>query len=167
MISLIAALDEHKGIGYQNSLPWHIPEDLKRFKRLTTGKNIIMGRVTYDSIGKALPKRKNFVLSFSKNLKLPDANIINKSDQLYSVINQSKTAETFVIGGSSIYKMFLPFASKLYLTFIKGAFKCDRVFPDFDDNDFDIIEEEKQFKTTPHWHFKILRRKTSPPKIIF
>lgn len=128
-ISIIAALQKDRGLGFGGTqLLWRIPEDLKRFKKLTTGHSIIMGRTTYNSIGKPLPDRKNIVLSRDKNLKIEGAHVANT---LKEAIELADEGEIFVIGGAQIYKLALPFADKLYLTLIDGQKKADAFFPDY------------------------------------
>lgn len=133
MISIIAAIDEKRGIGKNGQLPWHISEDLKRFKEITSGHTVIMGRKTFESIGKPLPNRKNIVIS--RNLLLPDISIyqakdINVANSLDEALGIAK-GEVFIIGGGQVYAEAITKADKLYLTQVEGDFNCDTFFPDY------------------------------------
>ncbi|MEE3003438.1 MAG: dihydrofolate reductase, partial [Pseudomonadota bacterium] len=113
-ISIIAAMAKNKVIGKNNKLPWHLSEDLKNFKILTTGKPIVMGRKTYESIGKPLPQRRNIVLTRNTKLKIDGCEVMSSKDQLLKELQEEK--EIMVIGGSEIYQMFLPEATTIHLT---------------------------------------------------
>ena len=127
-ISIIVAMSNNRVIGKDNKMPWHLSDDLKNFKKITTGKTIIMGRLTYDSIGKALPNRKNIVLS--RNLK--DSNVLISSN-LKEVLNSTKNnEEVFIIGGENLYSQVINIANKLYLTTIDANIDGDKYFPDLD-----------------------------------
>lgn len=126
MINLIAAVGRNYELGLSNRLIWNIPEDLKYFKEMTTGKTVVMGRKTFESIGKALPNRNNIVLT-RKDIKIDGVNIVNNYEE---VLNTNE--ETFIIGGESIYKLFLPFADNIYLTEIDQSSEADSYFPSFD-----------------------------------
>ena len=116
MLSIIVAVANNNVIGKDNKLIWHLPEDLKRFKALTTGHTIIMGRKTFESLGRVLPNRKHIVLCNDVNLNIENENVEVLSDisMLEKYINSAE--ENFVIGGATIYKLLLPKASKLYIT---------------------------------------------------
>ena len=132
MFSIIVALDENNGIGKNNKLLAHLPNDLKWFKKQTLGHTIIMGRHTYESLPNgALPGRRNIVLS--KIIKeLPGVIVVSSLDELHQIIEDDE--ENFVIGGGQIYKLFLPLASKLYITRIHHIFEADVFFPEIDFN---------------------------------
>lgn len=132
IISLIVAADENNGIGKDNQLPWHLPADLKHFKNLTSGHTIIMGRKTYDSIGKALPNRRNMVISRTPGLRIPDAEVFSSLEQALGACRQdqqskpeSDAQEIFIIGGAEIFKQAFPLADILYLTRIHADFEAD------------------------------------------
>lgn len=125
-LSIIVATAANGGIGKDNKLPWHLPEDLKYFKRLTTGHPVIMGRKTFESMGKALPNRRNIVISHKKDLSYPDAEVVNS---LESAVSLCGGVETFVIGGAEIFKLALPVVSTLYITEIHSNFEADTFFP--------------------------------------
>ncbi len=136
-IALIVALDEKNGIGKNNDLLCHLPNDLKRFKSLTLNHNIVMGRKTFESLPfGALPKRKNIVLTSNKAYKAKDIVLANSPDEIMEICkNQDKI---FIIGGASIYKMFIDKATHLYITRIHHTFDADTFFPDFDESKWQI-----------------------------
>jgi len=114
-IALVAAMDRHRVIGLKNELPWHLPDDLKRFKELTTGHAILMGRKTWESIGRPLPKRRNIVLSRQEDLNLPDGvQQVQSPEEALDVV--AGEGMLFVIGGGEVYAQFLPLADELFLT---------------------------------------------------
>lgn len=128
MLSIIAGIGDNRELGKNNTLLWHIPEDMKRFKTLTTGHTVIMGRKTYESIGKPLPNRTNIVITSEKEFLAPGCIITHSLDE---AIQKSHDTETFIIGGASVYAQALPIADKLYLTKVKGTFDADTFFPDY------------------------------------
>src|SRR5690625_1798275 len=108
MISLLVAMDRNRVIGFENDLPWHIPNDLKFFKQKTTGHVIVMGRKTYDSIGKPLPNRRNVVLT-RKQINVPEeVEVIHHLDEIYEWNEQNRSEELFLIGGGDIFRQVLP-----------------------------------------------------------
>ena len=146
MLSIIVAVAKNNVIGKDNKLIWHLPEDLKRFKRLTTNHNIIMGRKTFESLGRVLPNRKHIVLCNDAELNVNDenVNIIDDVSKLDEYINSNE--ENFVIGGASIYKLLLPKTEKLYITKINQEFEGDAYFPEIKADEWKIIEREKGLK---------------------
>lgn len=153
MINIISGFPKNRVIGKGPDLPWHIPEDLKHFKEITTGKTIIMGLVTYKSIGKALPNRNNIVMSFNK-IDLEDADVATSVDEALEIA-KSYEKEIFIIGGASIYKLFLPLADKMYISHIKEDYEGDVYFPEYNENDWLIKHEEDKGP----FIFKIYKRK--------
>jgi dihydrofolate reductase len=131
-ISLIVAVDEKNGIGKNNQLPWHLPADLQHFKKITTGFPIIMGRKTFDSIGKPLPNRRNIVISRQENLEISGAEVCNSINSAISLCKDER--EVFIIGGSQIFEQSLDLADTLYLTVIQNNFDADTFFPELDKN---------------------------------
>lgn len=131
------------GIGKNNALPWHHPEDLKKFKEITQGKTVIMGRNTYESIGRPLPNRANIVIS-SKAMQsdYPEGVGIVRSLE-YALSLCRNQDEVFIIGGQSLYEQALPLCDKLYLTHIEGEHDCDAFFPEWDIMSFDQIHFER------------------------
>jgi len=128
MLSLIAAIDEKRGIGRSGKLPWHISEDLKRFKEITKSKSVIMGRNTFESIGKSLPDRKNIVVTQDPNFQAEGVTIVNSIED---AIDKAGHGDVFVIGGAQIFNQTIDLADKLYLTKVVGDFNCDTFFPDY------------------------------------
>ncbi len=126
IISLIAAIDESRGLGYKNKLLCHLPADLKHFKALTLGKPVIMGRKTYESIGKALPGRLNIVLS-AKQTVIEDATVVSSLEQALALTSIAE--EVMVIGGAKVFDAALLFADRIYLTIIHHQFIADAFFP--------------------------------------
>ncbi len=128
LITLIAALDNQRAIGFDNQLPWHLPDDLKRFKALTTDKTILMGRKTAQSLGRALPNRKNLVLT--RTGQVPFAGMVAVAS-FEQAIAECASEELMVIGGGEIYAYCLPFAQKMHLTFVDTHLpKADAFFPE-------------------------------------
>ena len=135
MISIIAAIGKNRELGRGNDLIWHIKEDLKNFKNLTMGKYIVMGKNTYESLPKHLEGRKYIVLSSSLS-EIENGLLFNDFNKLLEV-SKDVDEEVMIIGGASIYKLFLPFADKLYLTEIDSEEKADVYFPDFNKEDYE------------------------------
>jgi len=139
-ISIIVAIARNYVIGKNNKLLWHIPDDLKRFKKITFGHSIIMGRNTYFSLPiKPLPGRRNIVITDIKDEKFPDCDTVYSIEEAIENVKNEK--EAFIIGGASIYRVFYPIAKKIYLTFIEKDFEGDVYFPKINFNEWDIIEE--------------------------
>ena len=128
-ISMIAAMAEDRVIGLDNKMPWHLPADLKFFKRVTLGKPVIMGRKTYQSIGRPLPGRKNIVLTRDANLTIEGVECVQTLEQATELLGSVE--EVMIIGGATIYEQFLEKADRLYLTFIDLETKGDTYFPDY------------------------------------
>lgn len=141
MISLIAAMTraDHV-IGYQGSMPWHLPADLAWFKQRTLGKPIIMGRKTWQSLGRALPNRRNIVVSNSYLDSMPNVDVVPTPEAAINLVANSP--EIMIIGGAQLYAHFLPQAQRLYLTFIEAQLIGDTFFPNFNAHDWQLIEEK-------------------------
>ena len=146
MLSIIVAISENNVIGKDNKLLWHLPEDLKRFKELTTGHTIIMGRKTFESLGGILPNRKHIVITRDTNYKVDNNNveIMNDIQEIDKYINDNE--ENFVIGGAIIYSQLIKKAQKMYITKIYKKFEGDAYFPKIDENEWKIIETKKGIK---------------------
>ncbi len=129
LISMIAAMAKNRVIGADNDMPWHLPADLAHFKRTTLGKPVVMGRKTYQSIGRALPGRLNIVISRDPSFTLKDATVVQSCDQAVAAAGQID--ELMVIGGGTIYQYFLPLCHRLYLTEIDLEVDGDTYFPDY------------------------------------
>jgi dihydrofolate reductase len=145
MISLIWAMDENRAIGKDNKLPWHLPEDLKFFKRMTMGHPIVMGRKTHDSIGKPLPGRENIIITRDQHYKRDGCTVLNTINELLDYANQSQE-EIFVIGGAEIFKELIPRADRIYLTLIHHQFEGDTFFPVFPMDDWKLESREMGIK---------------------
>ncbi len=134
-ISMIAAMAKNRVIGKDNQMPWHLPADLKHFKANTLGKAVIMGRKTYESIGRALPGRPNIVVTRDMAYQLADATVVHSCEQaLEQALSLSKNIaqkEVMIIGGGTVYEHFLPYATRLYLTHIELETDGDTQFPDY------------------------------------
>ena len=128
-ITLVVAMDAERGIGIGNRLPWHLPEDLAHFKRLTSGHPIVMGRKTFDSIGRALPNRRNIVITRNAGWQHDG---VERAASLAEALALCGEAEVFVIGGGQIFAEALPLAGRLELTEIAKRFDCDTFFPPLD-----------------------------------
>lgn len=143
MISLLAAMDHNRTIGAQNDLPWRLPNDLKFFKEKTTGNTIIMGRKTFDSIGKVLSNRENVVIT-QQQTDFPDGvHIIDNLNQIREWNRANPDKELFVIGGATIFEQILPYADRLYITLIDETFEGDTYFPEFSEEEWNITSKEK------------------------
>lgn len=130
IVSMIAAMAEDRIIGLDGSMPWHLPADLAYFKRSTMGCPVIMGRRTYDSIGKALPGRHNIVLSRNASLVLESCDVVQDLATALSLVT-SEVEEVFIIGGQQLYEQALPMTNRLYLTHINAKIAGDTKFPDY------------------------------------
>ena len=146
MLSIIAAISDNNVIGKDNKLLWHLPEDLKRFKELTTGHTIIMGRKTFESLGKVLPDRKHIIITRDTNYKVDDENgeIRNERNELEKYINDDK--EYFVIGGAIIYSQLISKTSKMYITRIHKVYEGDAYFPKINEEDWKVVETRQGIK---------------------
>lgn len=129
IISMIAAMANNRVIGKDNQMPWHLPADFAWFKRSTMGKPVVMGRKTYDSIGRPLPGRLNVVVSRDESLEIEGVTTVTSIDQALELV--SDVDEVMIIGGGSIYESCLPKANKLYLTYIDFDVDGDTQFPDW------------------------------------
>lgn len=127
---MICAVGKNKEIGFENRLLWDLPGDLKHFKNKTMGHTVVMGQKTFESIGQALPGRRNIVLSLDPDFKAENCEISNDLKEIAEKYENSEE-EVFIIGGASIYKQFLPYADKLYLTLVDDSPIADVFFPDY------------------------------------
>lgn len=141
IISIIAAISNNYVIGKDNQIPWHLPADFAYFKKNTLGKPIIMGAKTFESIGKALPGRKNIILHRDKNYKAEGCIVV---DSIEAALEAARDAqEVMICGGASVYQQFLPMAQRLYLTYIDHDFAGDTFFPEFEKKEWREISREK------------------------
>jgi len=130
-ISLIAAIAENSALGKDNKLIFRISEDLKRFKELTSGHPIIMGRKTFESIGRALPNRTNIIVTRDKDFKAEGCEVVHSVEEGIEAAGKVEKNEVFIIGGGQIYRQAIKFADKLYLTVVEGRPEADTYFPDY------------------------------------
>lgn len=154
MFSIIVAIADNNAIGKNNSLLWHFSKDLKRFKTITMGSPIIMGRKTFQSLPAILPGRQHIVITQNKDFKVDDerVTVVYSIEELLLTVDDKK--EYFVIGGGEIYKLLLPYCNKIYLTQVHKEYEADTFFPTLDYSDWNIEEEEIGFidneKTTSY-----------------
>jgi len=140
MITMVVACSSNRVIGKDNTLIWKVPGDLKRFKEITTGHTVVMGRKTYESIGKPLPNRRNVILSRNKDLSIEGCYIYSSISEIIGLYKN----DLFVIGGEEIYRQFLPFCDRVELTLIDKEFEGDAFFPELPDNFFEVLREDKE-----------------------
>lgn len=145
IISLIAAMAENGVIGKNNKLPWHIPEDLQHFKKTTFGKPVIMGRKTLESMNfKPLPGRHNIIMTQHKLLVAEGCTIVHSALEALNAAGEAE--EVMVIGGSKIFEVFLPLASRLYLTIVHELYTGDSYFPNVDWSQWEMVSEDNRGK---------------------
>ncbi len=140
LISAIVAMSENRVIGRNNQLPWHLPADLKHFKMMTTGHAIIMGRKTFDSIGKPLPNRTNIIITRNRSFTVPGCIITTSIDEAIQKAVDESSKEIFIIGGTDIFIQSMPHISRLYLTIVHDSFEGDVFFPELNMNEWKEIE---------------------------
>ena len=140
-ISLIASIGKGGELGIKNQLLWRLPDDLKNFKKVTTGHTIVMGKKTYESIGKPLPDRKNIILTRDLNYEAEGCIVAHSPEEILKFVNSED--EVFIIGGGEIYKLFLPLANKLYLTEVNAELPADTYFPKFDKSSWKLMNSTK------------------------
>ncbi len=160
ILSIIVAMAQNRTIGINNTLPWHIPEDLKRFKALTMGHHMIMGRKTFDSIGKPLPGRTTVIVTRNQGLKIEGCIIAHTLAEAIAV--SAEDDEIFVIGGAEIFAAALPLADTLYFTEIKQDVTGDVFFPEFDTKLWQETVREAHGQDSPKilsYHFVTYQRK--------
>ena len=141
-ISMIAAMAQQRVIGRDQTMPWHLPADLAFFKKTTMGNPILMGRKTYESIGRPLPGRLNLVVTHNPELEIAGCEVVTSLDQALEIANKepSRSDEIFIIGGGQLYASFLPQADRLYLTLIDAELKGDTYFPDYTQYQWQQVE---------------------------
>jgi dihydrofolate reductase len=150
-ISLVAALDRDFAIGKDNMLPWHLPADLKRFKALTLGKPLLMGRRTAESLGRALPGRRNLVLTRSGRVPFDGMQAVASLDGALQLANDDQAGELCVIGGGEVFAMTLPIATRMHLTWVDTVVDgADAFFPRFDPVQWDVLARETHAADAKH-----------------
>jgi dihydrofolate reductase len=162
IISLIVIADENNGIGKNNQLLCHLPADLKYFKQTTMGHTIVMGRKTYESIGKPLPGRTNIVISRQTDLAIEGCLVLPHLEDAIEHARYSGETELFITGGGTIYELTLPLANKVYLTRIHHRFEADTFFPLLTADDWQFVKDEKHNtddKNKYDYSFQVFERK--------
>ncbi len=148
MITLIAAAAENNALGKDNDLVWHLPDDFKRFKRLTTGHHIIMGRKTFESFPKPLPNRTHLVITRQKDYNPEGVIVVHRLEDALAYAHDDDNA--YVIGGGEIYNMAIDTATHIELTRVHGKFEADTYFPEIDESQWKLINEEFHPKDDTH-----------------
>jgi len=148
MITIIAAAGLNNELGKDNDLVWHLPDDFKRFKKLTTGHHIIMGRKTFESFPKPLPNRIHLVITRNKNYNPEDAIVVHSMEEALKIAKDDE--QPFIIGGGEIYKIGMSFADKIELTRVNNNFEADTFFPEIPSDDWDLVSEEFHEKDEKH-----------------
>ncbi len=160
IISIIVAMAQNRVIGANNTMPWRCPEDLKYFKSLTMGHHMIMGRKTFDSIGKPLPGRVSVIVTRNRDLKIEGCIMAHSLDEAIAVCKDDN--EIFIVGGAELYALALPMVNKLYITEIQQEFDGDTYFPEFDETKWLEIAREERHQDAPQplsYHFVTYLRK--------
>jgi len=142
-ITIIAAVSENNVLGKNNKLIWHIPNDLKRFKKLTLGHSVIMGRKTFESIARPLPQRKNIILTRNKNYKAKGAVIAHNVKEALNFCENDN--QPFIIGGGEIYKLFMSISNKIELTRIHKSYDGDAFFPEILEEKWKLVNSKKNY----------------------
>ncbi|MFZ4863102.1 dihydrofolate reductase [Sphingobacterium sp. Mn56C] len=147
-ITLIVAAAENNGIGKNNQMPWHLPNDFKYFKKNTIDHSVVMGRKTFESIGKALPERRNIVLTRDLRYTHPDVDVANSLQEVLTYCRDER--EIFIIGGADIYKQTLPLAQRVLLTRVHSTIEADAFFPSLDENEWKLVSKVDHSKDDKH-----------------
>jgi dihydrofolate reductase len=158
-VSILVAMDERRGIGIQNRLPWRLPADLAYVKRTTMGKALLMGRKTFDSIGKPLPGRHNIVLTRDPAFQVDGVTVVHS---VAEALERFAHEELIIFGGSEIYKLFLPYVDRMYITYLQHTFETDATFPDVDMSEWVLVSNEQGVtdeKNPYTYFFRIYDRK--------
>jgi dihydrofolate reductase len=152
-LSIIVATDLQRGIGIDNTLPWHLPEDLAHFKRTTSGRAIIMGRKTFESIGRPLPNRRNIVISRNPEWTHNGVEVAASLDEAKALV---KDEDAFIIGGGQIYEQALNLAGRIIVTEIQSSFDCDAFFPKIDFDEWREVKREPQTSASNQLRFDLV-----------
>jgi dihydrofolate reductase len=147
-ISLVVAASSNNVIGRDGGLPWHLPDDLRQFKRLTTGKPVIMGRRTFESIGKPLPDRRNIVMTRDPDFAADGCDIVSSLSEALDLVDESE--EAMIIGGGLVYHDFMPLADRIYMTRVQADVAGDTHFPDIDEAEWRLVSSEHHAADDEH-----------------
>lgn len=148
MITMIAAAAENNALGKDNDLVWHLPDDFKRFKRLTSGHHIIMGRKTFESFPKLLPDRTHVIITRKEDYSPENTIVVHSMEEALKVSKLDEQA--FIIGGGEIYKMGMEYADRIELTRVHGEFEADTHFPEINRNDWELVKDQYHEKDEKH-----------------
>ena len=143
-------MDENRAIGYNNKLPWSLPSELRYFRETTKGKPVIMGRRTFESIGRPMPERLNIIVTRDRNYKAGNCIVVNNVEDALKAAKGS--SEVMVIGGAEIYRLFFPAANRLYITKVHGTFEADTYFPEFNEHEWVKVREQFVEKDSENSH---------------
>jgi len=161
IVSIIAAMDRKRGIGVDNKLPWRLSADLKRFRELTMGHHLIVGRKTFESIGRPLPGRRMIVVTRDLNYKAAGCDVAHSVEDAINLARERDESEVFICGGAEIYAQIIGVADRMYLTFVDAEVAADTFFPEFDEREWNEREsfyqpadEKNQYAFT----FKLMTR---------
>lgn len=156
-LSILVAHDKQRVIGYQNQLPWHLPNDLKHVKQLSTGHTLVMGRKTFESIGKPLPNRRNVVLTNNPSFKHEGVDVIHSIEEINIIPGQ-----VFIFGGQTLFEEMIDKVDDMYITVVDGKFQGDTFFPPYTFEDWEVessVEGQLDEKNTiPHTFLHLVRR---------
>ena len=159
-LSILVAHDQQRVIGVNNQLPWHLPSDLKHVKSLTTGNTLVMGRATFESIGKPLPNRRNVVLTRNKSFKPEGVDVIHSFEEIYNL-----PGHVFIFGGQSLFEEMIDKVDDMYITVIEDKYNGDTFFPPYTFKDWEVASsnkgEKKKKNTIPHTFLHLIRKGTS------
>ena len=161
---MIAAMDKNRVIGVDNQLPWHLPNDMRRFRETTRGHSVIMGRKTHESIGKALPQRHNVVLTRDRSFAAEQCVVVHSLDEILALDDGS--SEIMVIGGAELYRIMLQHTTRLYLTYIDAVFAGDQTFPAIEPSEWTEVDRRHSpadVKNAYDCTFVTLVRSTASP----
>ena len=159
-LSILVAHDQQLVIGVNNQLPWHFPSDLKHVKSLTTGNTLVMGRATFESIGKPLPNRRNVVLTRNKSFKPEGVDVIHSFEEIYDL-----PGHVFIFGGQSLFEEMIDKVDDMYITVIEDKYNGDTFFPPYTFKDWEVASSNKgvldEKNTIPHTFLHLIRKGTS------
>lgn len=157
IVAMIAAVSSNRVIGHRNQLPWRLPADLRYFKRTTLGKPLLMGRRTFESIGRPLPGRHNIVLSRRRDLAIAGADVVSTPEAAVRLARADGARELMVIGGEEVYRQLLGQAQRLYLTEVHAAFEGDAFFPEFDRRGWrEVFREDHDRSAEAAWNYSFV-----------
>lgn len=149
-VALICAMADNRVIGKDNQTPWHLPNDMKHFKEVTMDHPVIMGRKTYESIGRPLPGRRNIVITRQEDLKIEGCDVVHSLEEALELAKGDSPKEIDVIGGEQIYSLALPLADRIYLTIVHADIEGDAYFPEFSEEEWVGVEREEHPSDEDH-----------------